>query len=448
MKKIIFTTVVIATSLILWCGCKGEEGEEQPTTGSIYGVITDEVTGEPMRASGVELWSMTLYHDDEYGYGYGMDYYEYNSLITKTVTGNEGQYEFNNLNGGTYGLRVMVSGYEDEEYQIEVSAGRISRADMQLEKQTNSMTVRTLAVSNIAGNSATLNGSYSSYSYSPNECGFVYGTQSNPANGGTKVTLSPASSFNTTITNLSSGTYYVQAYAKNSIGTEYGETISFQVSGMPSVSTLAATNVTANSATLNAHVNYQGSPAFTERGFVYSSTFPNPTIDDNTSATTKRIVSGTSADFSANISGLTAEVTYSVRAYATNASGTVYGETVTFKPTAIVDYIILQADGIMVQKNDISAGANWNDAKSLCSASTVGGKTGWRLPTAGELLSLYNNQTIIGGFSNNSYYWSSTNTYSTNYYRTVNFSNGTENVSSYNTYYTNTYRVRAVRSLP
>ncbi|MDR1591947.1 MAG: DUF1566 domain-containing protein [Prevotellaceae bacterium] len=226
-------------------------------------------------------------------------------------------------------------------------------------------------------------------------------------------------------------------------------------SPLPVVATLAATNVTANAATLNGKIENKGEPAFTERGFVYSNTFQNPTVEDDESTTTKRVVSGTSVDFSANIANLTAEQTYYVRAYAVNNNGTVYGSSVSFKPTAVVDYVVLQSEGIMVQKNDISSGADWNTAKSLCENSTVGGKTGWRLPTIGELQALYSNRVIIGGFSTttDSYYWSGTRTngYSS-YYKAINFNNG--NMANYDVdsnshgYYTSSNRVRAVRTLP
>jgi hypothetical protein len=214
---------------------------------------------------------------------------------------------------------------------------------------------------------------------------------------------------------------------------------------LPQVSTLPATNVTATTATINGKIENKGEPAYTERGFVYSNTFQNPTVEDDASATTKRVVSGTSVDFSANIAGLTTETTYYVRAYATNSNGTVYGESVSFKHTAIVDYVVLSSANIAVQKTDISTGIDWTSAQSLCTASRVGGYSDWRLPTIGELSVLYTNRTTIGGFSttSGSNYWSST-VYSTSYHYYYSFSYGEQ---SYNgTSYS--YRVRAVRTLP
>ena len=214
---------------------------------------------------------------------------------------------------------------------------------------------------------------------------------------------------------------------------------------LPVVSTLSVTNVTTTAATLNGRIDNAGTPPFTERGFVYSNTFQNPTIDDDPSATTKHIVSGTSEDFSANIAGLTAGTLYRVRAYATNSNGTAYGESV-----VIADYVVLQSDGILVQKNDISSSATWTEASSLCSASTVGGLTGWRLPTYGELQVLYNNRTTIGGFStsasSSSWYWSGTPADGDHTsYISIHFSSG-----EIQGYYSDAYqlRVRCVRNMP
>jgi len=106
------------------------------------------------------------------------------------------------------------------------------------------------------------------------------------------------------------------------------------------------------------------------------------------------------------------------------------------------DYVVLQSDGIMVQKYDISSGTTWDNAKKLCAASNVGGYNDWRVPTFGELRTLYNKRSEIGEFStvySASLYWSSTA------YWCIDFYNGNDN------YYSNsntTNRVRAVRTLP
>lgn len=106
------------------------------------------------------------------------------------------------------------------------------------------------------------------------------------------------------------------------------------------------------------------------------------------------------------------------------------------------DCVALQEDGIMVQKYDISSGADWGEANNLCKKSRVGGYKDWRLPTIGELQVLYNKRDAIGGFDVNAYWSSTRNGYESYYY--LNFKDGTQN-SRDDSY---TARVRAVRTLP
>ncbi|MCM1151955.1 MAG: DUF1566 domain-containing protein [Alistipes sp.] len=416
---------VILIAFCFWsCGDDKSESGNTGNTGSIYGVVTVASTAEPMRATGVELY----YHE---------------ALLLKTVTYDDGHYEFTDLEAGSYQLRVVATGYDEALFDVIVEAGRTARADMQLTEAYTGMIVRTLDA-NVVGNKATLNGSYScDYLRDPFECGFYYATHATPIHGGTRITGTTENKvFNVSINDLEKGTYYVQAYTKNSYGIAYGEERTFQISGAPGVTTLAATNVMENTATLNARIEYAGDPAYTERGFVYSRAFQNPTVDDPADATVKVSVSGTGTEFSANIAGLTKDATYYTRAYATNSNGTVYGESVSFKYVNILDYaVILQESGIMVQKNDISAGADWDTADQLCKASTIGNISNWRLPTIGELEILYENQYSIGGFGEY-YYWSSSNRYSYEYYSLA-FFNG----KRYSNTWSSSYHVRCVRSL-
>ncbi len=91
----------------------------------------------------------------------------------------------------------------------------------------------------------------------------------------------------------------------------------------PVVTTLAATAVDHQSAVLNGTIE-AGSEEITAQGFQYKST----TDADWTT------VSASGTTISAIINGLTAETTYTYKAYATTASGTVEGAEMTFTTTA------------------------------------------------------------------------------------------------------------------
>lgn len=425
MKKF-FLTILIVLGL---CSCAKDESE---TTGSIYGVVTVKETAEPMRATGVELYHLI-------GQGYPF-------LLLKTVTYDDGHYEFENLSAGLFELKVVATGYEDVTYPVVVEPGRTARADMQLKRLNTYMTVRTLAATEVHGDKATLNGTYTYqyYDYEPSDVGFVYSTSPTPNNGGTTITSSLTKSFSNVISNLKKGKYYFQAYAKNNVGIEYGEVLSFEINGQPSVTTLDATNIAETTATLNGRIDYEGDPAYTERGFVYSSSFSNPTIDDPATATTKVVVSGTSKEFSANIAGLTKNASYYVRAYAKNSDGTVYGTSISFIATSYVPYVII--DAIAVQKNDLSTGTTLNAAIDLCKQSRIGGFSDWHVPNLSELTLLYSNRTNIGDFSEDTY-WSTSfqgSTVTGSYYYVINFKTGsTGTARSIDPY----CRVRCVRTI-
>jgi uncharacterized repeat protein (TIGR02543 family) len=95
---------------------------------------------------------------------------------------------------------------------------------------------------------------------------------------------------------------------------------------LPTVTTQAVTDIAQITATGNGNITDLGIPNPTEHGVVWAIT-ANPTTAN--SKTTEGSVSDTGA-FTSTITGLTPNTLYHVRAYATNAAGTSYGEDVTF----------------------------------------------------------------------------------------------------------------------
>jgi uncharacterized protein (TIGR02145 family) len=92
----------------------------------------------------------------------------------------------------------------------------------------------------------------------------------------------------------------------------------------PVVATAALTAITKNSATTGGTVSEQGETPVIQRGVCWS-TNPNPSLNDSHTSDG----SGTGS-FSSEITGLAANTTYYVRAYATNAVHTAYGEQLEF----------------------------------------------------------------------------------------------------------------------
>jgi uncharacterized protein (TIGR02145 family) len=193
--------------------------------------------------------------------------------------------------------------------------------------------VSTASITNITDTTATCGGNITDQGSSPVTArGVCWSASPNPTISGAHTTDgSGTGSFTSNITGLSPNTpYYVKAYATNSAGTSYGSQVSFTTTGtgtIPTVSTNSITNVTETTATGGGNVTTQGSSSVTARGVCWS-TSQNPTTSD--SHTTDG--SGTGS-FTSNITGLTANTPYYVRAYATNSAGTSYGSQVNFTTT-------------------------------------------------------------------------------------------------------------------
>ncbi len=96
----------------------------------------------------------------------------------------------------------------------------------------------------------------------------------------------------------------------------------------PTVTTTAIADIDKNTATGGGNVTADGGATVTARGICWS-TSQNPTVDGN------HTTDGTgTGSFTSSMTGLTANTTYYVRAYATNSVGTAYGEQVSFTTLA------------------------------------------------------------------------------------------------------------------
>ena len=93
---------------------------------------------------------------------------------------------------------------------------------------------------------------------------------------------------------------------------------------LPIINTSSVSLITLNSATSGGIITSDGSSAVSERGICWSTT-ENPTINDNH----LQDVTGTQS-FTSSITGLTPGTTYYLKAYATNSTGTAYGNLVIF----------------------------------------------------------------------------------------------------------------------
>ncbi|MCP4213090.1 MAG: hypothetical protein GY765_00470, partial [bacterium] len=208
------------------------------------------------------------------------------------------------------------------------SVGTSYGSELSFTAGTTAPTVTTTAASGITSTTASSGGNVTSDGGATVTArGVCWSTTANPTT--TDSTTSDGTgtgTFTSALTGLLPNTsYYVRAYAVNSAGTSYGSDLTFATnSAGAAVITSVASSITSTTATSGGNVTSDGGAAVTARGVCWS-TSANPTTADSTTSDG----SGTGA-FSSAITGLSADTTYHVRAYAVNSSGTVYGSDLTF----------------------------------------------------------------------------------------------------------------------
>jgi len=122
-------------------------------------------------------------------------------------------------------------------------------------------------------------------------------------------------------------TYYARSYATNSLGTAYGNQVSFTTiyaGTPPSVETSEISNFNHSFAIAVGVVTDEGGSSVAARGVCWS-TSQSPDLSDSFT-----IDGPGSGSFACSMAELSPETTYFVRAYATNNAGTAYGNELSF----------------------------------------------------------------------------------------------------------------------
>jgi uncharacterized protein (TIGR02145 family) len=188
--------------------------------------------------------------------------------------------------------------------------------------------------------------------------------------------------------------------------------------GIPVLTTTAVADITQTTAISGGNITSDGGATVTVRGVCWS-TGATPTISDN------KTTDGTgSGNFASNLSGLSANTAYYVRAYATNSNGTGYGSAMSFTSQGFINDTFTDPRDGQVYKtvtigtqtwfaenlnyttsnswwyNNSSANGDiygrlytWDAAENAC-------PPGWHLPSDGEwtqLIDYLGGSSVAGG---------------------------------------------------
>lgn len=311
MKRILSLLLVILIYVTIFNSCKPHIEE----LGSIYGVITDKATGEPVKNVNVQL----------------------RPSGETTLTGNDGRYEFLDLKNGNYSIVVSKMEYTDliDDYVITIDGNKAMRRDVQIEKipaklkilDSNGNEIEELDFGSMQDDNTRMfsvfNNSTLALEYEILETATwimnISSTQGVLEPGATKTIV-----VNIDRTKLLIGDNVTTITIVTNNG---GKQLVVKANKAGDVSTKEAINITTTSAILCGVINKQ--VPFSEKGFYYGNDY---------NISNKKCIPGTNiGEFSYNLIGLQEGMTYFFKAYMILDDEVIFGELKSFKTTTIGD---------------------------------------------------------------------------------------------------------------
>ncbi|MBR6775881.1 MAG: hypothetical protein IKM23_09280, partial [Bacteroidales bacterium] len=226
-----------------------------------------------------------------------------------------------------------------------------------------------------SGNSAEISGWYE-YDGELNNLTLIYGRDSQLVDAKNKDVDVEGKNFSVTVDDLDAETkYYYGIECKTTYSSMRTKTESFMTTksvSLAEVTTNDITAITETTATCGGNVTDNGNATVTARGVCWS-TSQNPTINDN-----KTTDGSGTGSYTSNISNLSENTKYYVRAYATNEKGTSYGEEKSFMTMASEGLPTVTTNNVTdITTNSATCGGNVTDdgnatvtAKGICWSTT------------------------------------------------------------------------------
>lgn len=300
-------SAIFCLSATLLVGCK-----EKELPGSIHGSIINKATGEPIKTAGVELLPSGL----------------------KEVTGSEGQYEFNEIDPGVYKLHVTKTGYEDlVSSEIIVKSNKATPHNVEIEKLPPSLRIvndkgEDIDVLDFGAIADDITRSFNIFNDGIESLQWEitttakWITEISKKSGEIKAGGTQPIILTIDRELLTSGDNATTVHITSTNGSkELKVTATGENRQLPALNTLEATDVKMTSAIFHGVLTDEGTPSYTERGFVYNLS-SMPTIENTISKLTVAVTENTT--FQTTATGLEEGKTYYVRAYAVNKVGTAY----------------------------------------------------------------------------------------------------------------------------
>lgn len=317
MNRLINLVLLVICTMMLGCGT--EEPNNDSASGSIYGVITDYATGEPVQNANVQL----------------------RPSGETTLTGYDGTYEFLDIQDGNYAITVSKAEYTDliDDYIIEVRNGRRVRRDVQIEKLPTSIRITDMSGNDISmldfGSDVSMttksfnifnNGTVTVNCSLVYSCNWISSVSSIPASIPSGQTVPVVVGINRSL--LPSGQNSTSLTVTTNNGSAEITIKATSTTGNPPVvqiSQINSSDITLTSAICTGSVQELKGGELKECGFCYS-TSSNPSLDDNVIR-----LGASDGPFSYTINNLKAGTTYYIRAFATSHLGTGYSSEISFK---------------------------------------------------------------------------------------------------------------------